>query len=292
MTRTAEIRVHDVSLSTAMVIAMCDDQEVSRSTGFLWSHDEQVHLVTNWHCITGVNLLTGRYLSNTGARPNCIRVALPTNKLGQKLGYEIPLFDERGDPLWRVHPKAGEQVDIVIIDLPDERERPANYLRMLAKPMNVVNWDRLEPVVGGELFVVGFPRNLHMHGLPLWKRATFATEPGLFVDEPDRRQVWIDCASREGMSGSPVVQVKHAHKLRPHGDREYDDLPSGYAFYGIYSGRVVDPDADRRMDDQLAAQIGIIWPRELIERVVIEGVRDRFRREDQFERTVEARRIF
>lgn len=69
-------------------------------------------------------------------------------------------------------------------------------------------------------------------------------------------------------------------------DKKYDDLLDGYSFYGIYSGRLVDPEDDPRMDDQLAAQIGIVWPRQLIETVVSHGRRDTFRREDAFLPTI------
>ncbi len=279
--------VNWISLSTAMVIAMCDDLEVSRSTGFLWSHDSRIMLVTNWHSLTGVNPFSGQFLSRRlAARPNILRVALPSSKLGRKLGYEVPLFDEDGDPRWFVHPTAREQVDVAIIVLPNESDRPNEGTQMLATPLNSRKWANLEPFVGENLFVVGFPRNLHMHGLPIWKRATFASEPVLFADKRGHRQVWIDCASREGMSGSPVIQVAHGHYLREHGST-FDNMLPGHDFYGIYSGRLVDPDDDPRFDDQLVAQIGIVWPRPLIERIARDGVRDVFRREDPFNPTIE-----
>lgn len=291
VTNRAMITVNDTSLSTAMVIAMCDDQEAARSTGFVWSHNGANYLVTNWHCLTGVNPFNGRYLSKRfAARPNIVHVALTSTAAECKLGFVVPLFDSQGDPTWLVHPKAGEQVDIAAIELPFETERPAAEPLLAGKPMNEFAWPRFQPFVGDELFVVGYPRNLHMYGLPIWKRATFATEPNLFGDFKGRRQVWIDCASREGMSGSPVVQVRRSHAMRLRGssdDDRYDDLLSGYSFYGIYSGRLIDPEEDPRIDDQLAAQIGIVWPKTLIEEVVVNGVRDRFRREDVFEPTIE-----
>jgi len=270
-----------------MVIAMCDDVEISRSTGFLWSHADENYLVTNWHSVTGVNPFTGKYLSKLGARPNSIRIAMPSRTLGAESGYTVPLFDKEGNPRWLVHPTAGEQVDVVGIILPNEAGRPPNLYPIAAQPLNEIAWTRLESFVGDELFVTGFPRNLHMHGLPIWKRATFATEPNLFSDKPQHRQIWIDCASREGMSGSPVIQVARSLYLRPRGDDDFKNMIHGYNFFGIYSGRLVDPDEDPRIDDHLAAQIGIVWPRALIERVIVDGVRDKFRRENAFEPTPE-----
>lgn len=280
MTKEPDVTVNEMSLSTAMIVACCDDIQISASTGFLWEHNDEIYLVTNWHSLTGINPMTGKALSKTGARPNNIHVRLATDKLGQQLGYEVPLYDPDGRARWWVHPEAGEQVDIAIIVLPDEKKRPEQPLAMLAQPLNKLKWAKLERSVGDELFVIGYPRNLHMHLLPIWKRATFATEPTIFKDCPNRRQVWIDCASREGMSGSPVVQVQRAHYLRR--DEEYEGLKSGYSFYGIYSGRNIDPDEDPRINDHLAAQIGIVWPKELIERILNAEHRDVFRRDAAF----------
>lgn len=287
------VAVSNISLSTISITALCDEMEASKSTGFMWSKDDELFLITNWHCITGVNPLSGKSLSRTGARPNMIRAGLTTSQFGIKYALDIPLFDPDGNALWYVHPTAGEQVDIVAIKVPDLFDRVDIEAHSLARPMNEFGSKRLQPFIGDELMVVGFPRNLHVHGLPLFKRATFASEPILYKDsknfgfEFNRRQVLIDCATREGMSGSPVLHIKRSMMLRPFTDNEYDDLLDSHKFYGIYSGRILDPDEDPSINDLFAAQIGIVWPMPLIERIVAEGRLDRFRREDAFEKTRE-----
>lgn len=287
------IVVSNITLSAAMLLVFCDDVEISRSTGFIWSHEDADFLITNWHCVTGINPFTGRSLSKTGARPNRLQMALPTTQFGVKFVLDLPLYGVQGNALWQVHPTAGEQVDVVAIPFADEFRSDEGTKRSLARPLNEFESKRHQAFVGDELMIAGFPRNLHMHGLPLFKRATFATEPNLFKDEPNvrhestHRQVWVDCATRQGMSGSPVIHVKRSMILRPHGDNGYDDLLDSYSFYGIYSGRIIDPDEDPRIDDQFAAQIGIVWPRPLIERIVIEGRADHFTREAAFDKTRE-----
>lgn len=288
-----QIIVSNLSLSTAMVVAFCDDVEISRSTGFIWSDGEQNWLITNWHSVTGVNPFSGKSLSKTGARPSRLQMLLTTTQFGVKYAIDLPIYDGHGNALWRVHPTAGEQVDIAAIPFDEEYRTSEGAPRSLARPFNAFESKRHEQFVGDELMIVGFPRNLHIHGLPLFKRATFASEPTLFKDEQsfrhesNHRQVWVDCATRQGMSGSPVVHVKRSMLLRPRGDDKYDDMLDSYSFYGIYSGRIVDPDEDPRIDDQFAAQIGIVWPRALIERIIAQGRSDKFRREDAFEKTIE-----
>lgn len=289
--------VSNISLATAMIVAHCDDVEISRSTGFIWRHNDTDFLVTNWHCITGVDPFTGKSLSKTGARPTRIQMLLPTAQFGIKFVLEWPLYGPGGEASWQVHPTAGEQVDIAAMPVIGEFRSTDDVKRSLARPMNEFESRRHQAFVGDELMIAGFPRNLHMQGLPLFKRATFATEPSLFADQPNlghestRRQVWVDCATRQGMSGSPVLHVKRSMLLRGPLENDYDDMLDSYSFYGIYSGRIFDPDEDPRIDDQFAAQIGIVWPKALIERVVSEGRRDKFRREGAFEKTREGTRF-
>jgi hypothetical protein len=231
-----QVIVSNVTLSTAMILAFCDDLEISRSTGFLWSHGDQDFLITNWHRITGVNPFSGKSLSKTGARPNRLTMALPTTQFGVKFALDLPLYDAEGWALWNVHPTAGEQVDIIAFPIREEFRSTQDAQRSLAKPFNEFESMRHQAFVGDEFMVVEFPRNLHMHGLPLFKRATFATEPNLYKDEPSfrhessHRQVWVDCATRQGMFGSPVIHVKRSLILRPHGDDDYDDMLDSYFF--------------------------------------------------------------
>lgn len=198
----------------------------------------------------------------------------------------IDLYDADGRAIWQVHPNAGEQVDVVAMPIAPVPDDPMDAMAPLCRPIDTLEFTSLESYVGSELFVVGYPRNLHLIGTPLWKRATLATEPGLFADTQDLRQQYIDCASREGMSGSPVIlrhQGLHNLASNPGESR----IGSAVDFFGIYSGRLVDHEEDPNLDDRLAAQIGIVWPRPLVETIVQKGVRDRFRRDGQFEKSIE-----
>lgn len=76
----------------------------------------------------------------------------------------------------------------------------------------------------------------------------------------------VDTATRRGMSGSPVI-------LRSWGQYQQNAGPailSGGAhssFVGIYSGRL-------GSTDKLDAQLGIVWPRFLIDEVIAGRSRD------------------
>jgi hypothetical protein len=69
-----------------------------------------------------------------------------------------------------------------------------------------------------DAFVLGYPRGMSGGGhFPVWKRATIATEPDIDLDGLPR--FYIDTATREGMSGSPVYAQEVGYWL-PEGETD------------------------------------------------------------------------
>ena len=108
--------------------------------------------------------------------------------------------------------------------------------------------------VGAEVFVLGYPFGIGPCGLPIWKRGSIASEPDIL--SPDQLYIFIDTASRPGMSGSPVIR-------RSWGSHSYENgaVATGPGaetkFVGIYSGRLAS-------SDPLDAQLGLAWPAALV----------------------------
>jgi hypothetical protein len=90
----------------------------------------------------------------------------------------------------------------------------------------------------------------------------------MFADLPDRRRVLIDSATREGMSGAPVVARSIGGYLHENGAFTLGEGISTRPI-GVYSGRLA-------TQDDMDAQIGIVWPFPLIERIMDSGVMDTF----------------
>ena len=280
--------IHPLTAATIQLQMMGGDEAISVATGFLWEEGGQEHLVTNWHNVTGVNPLTGAALDKKyGARPDFVQLPLMTTGFGLSWTIKAPLYDAQGGARWRIHPVAGEQVDIAVLPLDQAMLTPSDpRISRLAFPMNKQDLQSLKVQVSEDLFVIGFPQGLHQNGMPIWKRASLASEPAMFRDQRNHRQLLIDCASRKGMSGSPVIAIHRSTIRRSDGVVEFSN-GEGIDFLGIYSGRLVDKEEDRFFDDFIAAQIGIVWPRALVERVVKHGVRDKFTRGGSFEPTTE-----
>ncbi len=235
-----------------------DGKELSVATGFFYEHNERSFLITNYHVVSGRHPETGDILHPHGLCPDSmvLGVATAANYHGpsgaQLLHWKwisLPLYTEGGEgkPIWTEHPKYGSRFDAVAIPLPGfegTRITPAN-----AKSLDL---DRIRVYPSMEAFVLGYPRGMSGGGhFPIWKRATIATEPDIDLDGLPR--FYIDTATREGMSGSPVYAQEVGYWL-PEGetDQAKASIGKGRRFVGVYSGRL-------GAKDEFKAQLGIVW---------------------------------
>ena len=246
------------SVATVPLRMLFNDTDLSVGTGFIWEHAGKHFLITNWHNVSGRDVFTKKHLSKTAGEPN--RLALWLNvagKLGVKAEAFLPIRDGYGAPLWLVHPKMGNDADVVAMPLPPIPEADMY-------PINRMQNDPMTVRVGADVFVLGYPYGLGPGGLPIWKRGSIASEPMLV--SPEQPYILVDTASRPGMSGSPVIARTNGSYTDANGNMMMTGgLPT--RFVGIYSGRMVAP-------DPLDAQLGLVWPEALIREIVAGGVND------------------
>ena len=225
---------------------------LSIGTGFIWS-DNNVHfLITNWHNLTGKNPTTGAHLSKTAAEPDTVTVWLNVKgSLGRRYSETFSLRDLSGKPLWYVHPQHTNQIDVVALPIKPQVE-PEWYA------INRLYSFDLALHIGQDVFVLGYPFGIGPGGYPIWKRGSIASEPEVF--SPTQRFMLVDTASREGMSGSPVIRRSWGMHTMANGDT-LTDGGFGTKFVGVYSGRLA-------TNDPLDAQLGLVWPAALVEEIV------------------------
>jgi Trypsin-like peptidase domain len=257
------IGVDPASASVVKLNLYFGDLLLAVGSSFLWKSGSETCLITAWHNLTGTHPATWQSISKTGGRPDRINATFKTRKSSEDLILNQPLYDSAGNALWKVHPEAAEQVDVAVLKIlfpvPDS---------VLAVPINEIPQQPMAAPVGAEAFIVGYPKGIVEGGLPIWKRASIASEPNLFRDEDGSRRLLVDSASREGMSGAPVF-------LRSIGSFLCDDgsmvvgAQIATKFLGLYSGRLAHSDA-------LDAQLGIVWPAELLETICHRGTADSF----------------
>jgi hypothetical protein len=232
-------------------------QQLSVATGFFYEHHERSFLITNYHVVSGRHPDTGTCLDPMAHCPDALVLGVPErpDKDAQVVQwrwrtlqlYTAETEEARPKPVWTEHPDYGRRVDIVAIPLSgldDTLIRPANHPKL--------GLERLRVYPGMDAFVLGYPRGMSGGGhLPIWKRATIATEPDFDLDGLPR--FYIDTATREGMSGAPVYAQEVGFWM-PEGETDMAKatLGKGCRFVGVYSGRL-------NAEDEFKAQLGIVW---------------------------------
>ena len=175
------------------------------ATGFFFRGATSTFLVTNWHVVSGRHPKSLACLSPTGGLPDRLRLTMPYNvaqppaMVFQWRWSDLPLYNE-GKPIWLEHPVHRHAVDVVAIPLDGLLE---TSMLFAANDKPELDLDDIPLAPSLDVFVVGFP--LGMYGgakFPIWKRGSIASEPDIDVD--GKPYFYIDTATREGMSGSPV----------------------------------------------------------------------------------------
>ncbi len=165
--------IDEYSLSTVPVIQLFNETVLGSATAFVWRHNGQHFLITNWHVVTGRNNESSANLHAQGGRPNKLRLYFnPAEIMLSKHEATQELFLD-GNPLWLVHPVHGRAVDVVAIPLPEQPDH------LHFRPINEMSSERLQVSVGMDVFILGYPFGFQLSGYPVWKRGSIATEPEL-----------------------------------------------------------------------------------------------------------------
>jgi hypothetical protein len=225
-------------------------QPLSTGTAFVATTPSGPVLITNRHNVTGRDQNTDKPLSSTGGVPNKV-VVIHNSKghLGQWVPRVEPLLDGT-KPRWQEHPTLGPKADFVALRL-------TQLADVECYPHDVVN-------VGPDIFVgpadpvsvIGFPFGVTAGGaFGVWATGFLASEPIVnFADLPIQL---IDCRTRPGQSGSPVVAYRSGGMVpMVSGDTAAFNGPVS-RFIGIYSGRI-----------NAESDLGIVWKASAIQELV------------------------
>lgn len=232
---------------------------LGNATAFFYEHQEDTYLITNWHALSGRHPHNGKIKGGGRYTPVAIEFRFHIkDQVGRftRDSIRFELYDENRAPLWIQHP-SGQKIDVAAIKI----TVPERDLPLTTYPINKMSsTPEMKIQIGGDVFVLGFPFKDPLMGiLPVWKRGTIASEYDLPVNR-DLPCFLIDSATREGMSGSPVI-------LRSYGSYDTEDggfiIGGGYytRFLGVYSGRYGGDDLEK-------IQIGIVWKKEVIEEII------------------------
>ena len=261
--RKLSILIDPGSVVTTSLNMLYKDKKLSIGTGFFIEQNEQKYLITNWHNVTGKNPLTKKNISSTLAVPDRLSFQLlQRGKLDRWVNCTLLLYSDADDneqpkkPVWLEHPNYGNDVDVVAIKISDHANTDIHTVDEINKT------PEMKITVTQDVFVLGYPKGISGSGnFPIWKRASIATEPG--INRDGLPKMLIDTATREGMSGSPVVALSRGSHVNKNGAQVIGQ--DGSRFIGVYSGRLGDGEGQ--------AQLGIVWKASSVEEIISHGVR-------------------
>ncbi len=169
---------------------------------------------------------------------------------------KLPLYKDNDEPWWIEHPTLKDKADIVALN--------RNWGSDVVKYPYYLDTDKdnkdMYLFPADTISVIGYPFGLSSTSqgkLPLWASGFIAQDMSLISD--DNPTFIIDCRTRQGQSGSPVIA------FRPSGyNSRRDGKPSvsitanvSWDFLGVYSGRI-NSDSD----------LGVVWHRSAIRQLV------------------------
>jgi hypothetical protein len=257
---------------------MRDDVVLAVATSFLYGHGGREYLVTARHNATGLNAETGQALLPGGSVPNqlelttvvpaTVRATDPELMVtGQGRRIRLDALDGDGTELHVFGHPSGAEVDVVCIGPFEKSEE------MITRAVNDEFYDLVALTVrcGDDAFVLGYPHFVDGGAsfLPIWKRASIASDPRIAQGPGRRPRVLVDTATRPGMSGGPVF-VRQSGLIIPGPPYQRDQLVgdeilgTAQNFLGCYAGRLGEK-------DQLDSQLGIVWTRRAIEETIEAG---------------------
>jgi hypothetical protein len=166
------------------------------------------------------------------------------------------LLDDEGEPLWHEHPTLKNRADFVALPL-SALEHVQLYPIEIATDTIAPGDDRIAVWPTSIVSVVGFPFGVATNAsIALWATGFVASEPDF--DHGEGPIFLIDCRTRPGQSGSPVLAFRAPGELVALENRESAMFETPvWRFMGIYSGRIND-----------GSDLGKVWKRSALLQLV------------------------
>ncbi|MDE2080429.1 MAG: trypsin-like peptidase domain-containing protein [Burkholderiales bacterium] len=222
--------IEPLLLTTARVATFVGQRVLTGASGFFFSRDERLFLVTSRHVL--IDAPSKHF-------PDRLEVELHTDgsNLTRSIGLSVLLYHE-GQSVWRQGKDDGGEIDVAVIELEPAALPETVALRSFTPAHLQGSLDEVE--VGSSLLIVGFPLGFHdaLHHLPVVRQAAIASSFGLRFQ--GLGYFLTDARTHRGTSGAPVVMRD------PQGDPA---LP--WKLLGVHSARMDMGTRDLRLDESL-----------------------------------------
>lgn len=241
------------SVQSLLLRMYFNDTILATGTGFSVETKNGYVLITNRHNFTGKNPYTDECLSKTGGLPNKVEIF---HNVKEKLGTWSPIkqslykdVDNMITPLWNEHPRFSAQADVVALPLELNEQ-------VICYPYTLNDVNKISVSPADIVSVIGFPFGKTAGGcLAIWATGFMASEPNIPYEGMPK--FLIDCRSRQGQSGSPVVAHRSGGAVPMEGGNTAIFTSPITNLLGVYSGRI-----------NAESDLGIVWKTELISEII------------------------
>jgi hypothetical protein len=190
--------ISGVYLTTTILIQLSNSQKTGSATGFFFSHNDNLYIVTNKHVIYGQNF--GQNSIVAKPQIDTLKLNLHTNRgnLAQNGEVLLPLFKEN-EKRWLEHPS--RDVDVVILPF------IIDHAKYVVVPLDKTFIECEDIVVDDfqKIFVLGYPYGWYdrLNNLPV-VRVGHLSSP-FKIPFKGKPLMMGDVATHKGMSGGPVL---------------------------------------------------------------------------------------
>ena len=237
-------KIAEPSVQSLLIQMRYNGQALSTGTGFIVFSSKGPCLITNRHNVTGRRQDNNKPIPPTCAVPNEIVIFHHHRSgIGTWVSVVERLYndDDFLQKRWVEHPELITKADLVALPLQRHEE-------IIFYPFKLEDaGPKLRITPGDVVSVVGFPFGMTAGLLfPVWATGFVASEPE--VDFDNLPILLIDCRSRQGQSGSPVLAYRSGGAVTlQDGTTSIFDGPISNLI-GIYSGRI-----------NAESDLGIVW---------------------------------
>ena len=257
-TGTQIISINNFSQASYFVEIKIDQKTLGTGTCFFYKRKDRVFLITNWHNVSGIN---PNSMEREFPEPNkfCVHLFNANTDYAEWIPFEIELY-ENNQKKWYEKTIDSKYIDVVVMPVDIPLSDYSFYcINDLEEPFN----ENTKAEISEDVYILGYPYG-RTGGfcLPIWKRGSVASEPEVDID--DMPFMYVDTASRPGMSGSPVIR----YERRPVVIMDKDKNKNSQYFtklIGVYSGRYGDK-------TDINVQLGKVWKAKVIEELLNENI--------------------
>jgi len=250
--------IHEIVLTVTLILQIHGGKIVGSATGFFYSNNDQLFLVTNKHVVE--KAVVKKNDTTEEIKPESLKLNLhiDAKNTTKNEQYDIPLYKNK-KKLWKTH-QTYSDADIALIKLDKDVISSRFLINTWSKEDFIPARYPLHP--GQDIFIIGYPEGIfdRLNNLPIFRNAMIASVYGVYFS--GNPLFLIDAELHGGLSGSPVITKPKETWVD---DKGGTHITTGTTYYllGIHSSRL----KKQKQTEVVDLKLGSAWYAKLIQEI-------------------------